>query len=99
MSMKSTLQGEAITSKEGMSIARWIIDQQGRKGSYRGMAAPTQADFDNGIRTFTGERLASASARHITGQEAARLTWLLGNSEPAIRGAYEEATTWMHDNE
>jgi hypothetical protein len=93
------LQGDVISKKEGLEIAHWIVAQQGQKGSYRGMSAPTQADFVSGIRTFTGERLASASARHITGQEAARVIWLLGNSDPAIRGAYEEATHWMHDNE
>jgi len=93
------LQGEIISKKESLEIAHWIVAQQGQKGSYRGMAAPTQADFDNGIRTFTGEKLVSASARHITGQEAARLTWLLGNKDPGIRGAYDAATNWMHDNE
>ena len=93
------LQGETISSKENLEIAHWIVAQQGQKGSYRGMPAPTQADFDHGIRTFTGEGLAAASARHITGQEAARVTWLLGSSDPAIRRAYEQATTWMHDNE
>ena len=61
------------------------------------MPAPTQADFEQGIRVFTGERLVSASARHIMGQEAARAAWLLGRTDPAVRNAYDRVTRWMHE--
>jgi hypothetical protein len=91
------LSGDAITSEEGLEAARWVVSRQGEKGSYRGMAAPTQADFTNGIRVFTGEKLICASARHIMGQEAARATWLLGHSDPTVRNAYDKATGWMHE--
>lgn len=66
------LFGEPIPSDEGLQIAQWIATRQGEKGAYRGMFAPTQQDFEQGIRLFTGERLVSASARHIIGQEASR---------------------------
>ena len=76
------LFGEAITQEEGLEAARWIVSRQGEKGSYRNMFAPTQSDFERGIRLFTGERLLSASARHIMGQEAAPPAWIFGKTEP-----------------
>jgi hypothetical protein len=91
------LNNETISGEEGMEAARWIISRRGEKGSYRGMFAPTQSDFDQGIRVFTGERLVCASARHIMGQEAARATWLLGNQDSIVREAYDQATIWMHE--
>lgn len=92
------LFGEAINKEEGLEAAQWIISQQGKKGAYRNMFAPTPADFEQGIRLFTGERLVSASARHILGQEAARAAWLLGNFDPGVRNAYHQATRWMLEN-
>ncbi len=89
------LFGEPIPSDEGLQIAQWIATRQGEKGAYRGMFAPTQQDFEQGIRLFTGERLVSASARHIIGQEASRALWLLGNQDVASRQIYDQATAWM----
>jgi len=91
------LFGETITQEEGLEAAQWIASQQGKKGSYRGLFAPTQSDFEHGIRLFTGERLVSASGRHILGQEAARAAWLLGNQDSVVRKAYDQATGWMHE--
>ncbi len=89
------LFGEVITPEESLEVAQWIISQQGKKGSYRDMFAPTPSDFEQGIRLFTGERLNSASARHIIGQEASRAIWLLANQDPIVREAYDRATGWM----
>jgi hypothetical protein len=91
------LYGELIPKEEGLETARWIASRQGGKGSYRGMFAPTASDFEQGMRLFTGERLVSASARHIMGQEAARATWLLGSSDPAVLQTYNLATGWMNE--
>ena len=91
------LAGDTITPEEGLEAARWIVSRQWDKGSYRGMPAPTPEDFEQGIRVFTGEKLLSASARHIMGQEAARAAWLLGRTDPAVRSAYDQATGWMHE--
>ncbi len=91
------LFGETITKEEGLEAAQWITFRQGKKGSYRNLFAPTHYDFEQGIRLFTGERLVSASARHILGQEAARAAWLLGNQDPVVREAYDRATGWMRE--
>jgi len=90
------LTGETIAPAEGLEAARWIMSRSAEPRSYRGLPAPTPTDFEYGIRVFTGEKLLSASARHIMGQEAARAVWLLGRSDPAVRSAYDLATGWMH---
>jgi hypothetical protein len=92
------LYGEQIPQQEALETARWITSLQHRKGSYRGMPAPTAYDFDHGIRVFTGEKLAYASARHILGEEASRAAWLLGGHDPEVRDAYHRTTSWMQDN-
>lgn len=93
----SILLGETISPQAGLQAARWIASRQGEKGSYRGMFAPTEADFEQGIHVFTGETLVCASARHIMGEEAARAAWLLGRHDPDVRAAYDRATAWMSE--
>lgn len=89
------LVGEPISDDEGLEVARWMTSLQNRKGSYRGMFAPTALDFEQGIHVFTGERLTSASARHIMGEEASRAIWLLGRQDPEVKSAYDRAIAWM----
>jgi hypothetical protein len=89
------LVGEPISDNEGLEAARWISSLQGGEGSYRGMFAPTQVDFEQGIHVFTGEKLAYASARHIMGEEAAWAVLLLGRKDPEIMAAYDRAIAWM----
>ena len=89
------LLGETISPQAGLEAARWIASRQGGKGAYRGMFAPTEADFEQGIHVFTGETLTCASARHIMGEEAARAAWTLGRQDAEVRAAYERASAWM----
>jgi hypothetical protein len=91
------LADSSIPEEEGLAVASWIVSRKGEKGAYRGMFAPTQQDFEHGIRVFTGEILTSASARHIMGQESARAAWLLGKDDPIVRSAYDQATKWMSE--
>lgn len=93
---QTLLEGKKLSPETGLDAARWIASRQGAKGAYRGMFAPTPDDFEHGIHLFTGERLESASARHILGEEAARVVWLLGRQETDLRAAYDRATGWMH---
>ena len=89
------LFGQEIPPEEGLEAARWISSLQGKKGAYRSLFAPTPSDYEQGIRLFTGERLVSASARHILGQEAARVVCLFGRKDPQVRETYQRATAWM----
>ncbi len=93
------LTGKRISPQEGLEAARWISTRQGKKGAYRTLYAPTQTDFGRGIHNFPGEKLTSASARHVLGQEAARAVWLLGSQDPIIKATYNQAVAWMRDHE
>jgi hypothetical protein len=37
--------------------AKWIANRQGLPHSYRGLFAPTERDFRQGFKLFTGERV------------------------------------------
>ena len=51
----------------------------------------------SGIRVFTGERITSASARHILGEEACRALLLLNSTDADTVAALNNATQWMID--
>ncbi len=52
--------------------ARWLAGQQVRSGKWAGMFAPTDLDYDHGVRLFTGEKLQTRlAARNILTTEAA----------------------------
>ncbi len=71
------LNNDKLTLKERTEAAHWISARQGLKGSYAGMPAPAEKDF-NGIRLFTGEYIDSiASIGHILGEESLRALYLL----------------------
>jgi hypothetical protein len=61
-----------LSAAERRAAARWIAGRQGLPGAYGGTFAGFPSERSNGIVLFTGERVTSASARHILGEEAAR---------------------------
>ena len=66
-----------LAAAERSEAARWIAARQGLPGAYGGTFAGFASERSNGIVLFTGERIASASARHILGEEASRALRLL----------------------
>ena len=92
-----------VPQAESAKVARWIAGRVGvsseerfRKGSYRGMFAPTEADFAGGIRVFTGERMPSrAGTAHVLGQEACRVMALLNAGGLTHKEALYRARQWM----
>ena len=66
-------EGRALAATERHQAARWIAGRQGLPGSYGGSFAGFPAERSSGIMLFTGERIASASARHILGEESSRV--------------------------
>ncbi len=64
--------GRTLTAAERGQVARWIAARQGLPGAYGGTFAGFPSERSRGIVLFTGERIASASARHILGEEASR---------------------------
>jgi hypothetical protein len=67
----------ALAAVERREAARWIAARQGLPGSYGGTFAGFPSERSDGIVLFTGERITSASARHVLGEEASRALRLL----------------------
>jgi hypothetical protein len=83
--------GRTLTAAERGQAARWIAARQGLPGAYGGTFAGFPAERSKGIVLFTGERIASASARHILGEEASRVLRQLGVRDPNVTRALEGA--------
>lgn len=80
---------------ERTRVARWIAARQGLPGAYADTFAGFPRERANGIVVFTGERITSASARHILGEEASRALRSLGVRDPKVRAALERADAGM----
>ena len=74
--------GRTLAAAERGQAARWIAGRQGLPGAYGGTFAGFPAERSKGIVLFTGERIASASARHILGEEASRVLRQLRVRDP-----------------
>jgi hypothetical protein len=82
------------TDKE--QVAKWIAGRQGKKGSYASMFAPTERDFINSVKLFTGEKVSSyAAIGHILGEEASRALVILKSKDTEVRNALKYATAGM----
>ncbi len=89
-------RGTVIKSGESNQICKWIASRQGMKRSYAGMFAPTDKDFKDGIRLFTGERMTSgAGTSHILGEEACRILILLNSKDKQVKESLQRATSGM----
>lgn len=84
--------GKAISKTEKTEVAKWLADRQGMPRSYSGMFAPTELDYKNGIKLFTGEKITSGAATgHILGEETCRALILLGDKRAGIKKALTTA--------
>jgi hypothetical protein len=83
--------GRTLAAAERGQAARWIAGRQGLPGAYAGTFAGFPSERSSGIVLFTGERIASASARHILGEEASRALRQLSVRDPKVTRALENA--------
>ena len=83
--------GRTLAAAERGDAARWIAARQGLPGAYGGSFAGFASERSKGIVLFTGERIASASARHILGEEASRALRLLRVSDRSVTRALDAA--------
>ncbi len=83
--------GRALSAAERGEAARWIASRQGLPGSYGGTFAGFASERSKGITLFTGERITSASARHILGEEASRALRQLRVQDRRVTSALEAA--------
>jgi hypothetical protein len=88
--------GRPISDADRRRAAAWLAARQGLPGSYHGMFAPAEADRREGMRLFTGERVATrAATAHILGEEACRALLLLDVPLEEVRCALARATEAM----
>jgi hypothetical protein len=83
--------GRTLASAERRDAARWIAGRQGLPGAYGGTFAGFPDERSRGIVLFTGERITSASARHILGEEASRVLRQLHVRDAGVTRALEHA--------
>lgn len=81
-----------LTASERKSTAEWIVARQGLPGAYADTFAGFPRERERGITLFTGERITSASARHILGEETCRALRLLAVRSRSVAAALERAT-------
>lgn len=85
-------EGVKLSATERAGVARWIASRQGLPGAYADTFAGFAREQQRGIQLFTGERINSASARHILGEEACRVLHQLNVRDRAVRQALDRAT-------
>lgn len=83
--------GRPLTAAERGETARWIAARQGLPGAYGDTFAGFPAERTKGIVVFTGERITSASARHILGEESSRALRQLRVRDAGVTGALARA--------
>jgi hypothetical protein len=87
--------GHSLTAAERGQAARWIAARQGLPGAYGDTFAGFPSERSKGIVLFSGERIASASARHILGEEASRSLRQLQVRDPNVTRALERADSGL----
>jgi hypothetical protein len=83
--------GRTLAAAERGEAARWIAGRQGLEGAYADTFAGFPSERSKGIVLFTGERITSASARHILGEEASRALRQLRVRDSQVNRALEHA--------
>jgi hypothetical protein len=76
-----------IPARERAQAGKWLAARQGLPGAYADTFAGFDAERAEGIVVFTGERVTSASARHILGEETCRALRLLELRDRAVKDA------------
>jgi hypothetical protein len=90
-------EGRELRSSERTRVARWLASRHGLSGAYANTFAGFERERKAGILTFTGERITSASARHILGEETCRALRLLRVSDPTVTQALESADQGLQE--
>lgn len=85
------VDGRPLTAAARAAAARWIAGRQGLDGAYADTFAGFPSERSKGIVLFTGERITSASARHILGEEASRALRQLGVRNAEVTRALARA--------
>ena len=89
---EALFNGRPLSKAEKEKAAGWIAGRQVEVGKQAGLFAPTEDDYQEGVRLFTGERLRTKlAARNILTAEAARALVLLDMGEDVL----ERTNRWL----
>ncbi len=84
--------GKKISSSDKTKTVKWLVSRQGLPGSYWGMFAPTEYDYQTGVTLFTGDNIRTgAGTAHILGEEACRALLLLNGNDKTLSIAVNNA--------
>lgn len=82
-----------LSPEQRKTASTWLAGRQGLKGSYHGMYAPTDSDFRDGVKLFTGEKISSgAGSSHILGELTCRTLIVLGDNDPNVKQSLKKAS-------
>ncbi len=84
--------GHRLANEARDAAAEFIASRQGGKAAYGGAFALTELERTKGVVVFTGERIMSASARHVMGEESCRALRGLRGAPSVARVALAKAT-------
>jgi hypothetical protein len=87
----AAFEGKGLSVSDRRAAARWIVARQGLPGAYADTFAGFPTEREKGIALFTGERINSASARHILGEESCRVLRLLDVRDKPVDAALDRA--------
>jgi hypothetical protein len=90
--------GTKLKAADRDAAAAYIARRQGAAGAYAGSFALTADEKAAGVRVFTGERMTSASARHIIGEESCRVLRGLKGAKPGVKKAQQAAEKSMRES-
>lgn len=83
----------SVSRAQMEEAAKWIAGRQCKSGKHAGMFAPTEGDYKEGVRLFTGEKLRTKlAARNILTAEAARALVLL---DAEAQDTLERTCRWL----
>ncbi|MCA8910587.1 MAG: hypothetical protein KDB82_02690 [Planctomycetes bacterium] len=90
--------GTKLAAADRDAAAAYIARRQGAAGAYAGSFALTPEERAAGVRVFSGERMTSASARHIIGEESCRILRSLKGAKPGVKKAQQAAEKSMRES-
>lgn len=91
-------QGKKLTGFVRDEAEAWLTERHWARGAYRGLYAPTEADFLQPLKLFTGEAVTSnVGIRHILGEEAARALIMLDPISAKAKQAVAETTDILRE--
>lgn len=89
---EALFNGRSLSKVEKKETSRWIAGRQVEFGKQTGLFVPTEDDYQEGVRLFTGERLRTKLAtRNILTEEAARALNLFDVGEDIL----ERTDRWL----